>query len=274
MVFFPNAKINIGLNIVSKRTDAYHNIETIFFPVRLADVLEFLPSNIKSGEIPYEISFSGLDLDRDIDNNLCIKAYRLLANHFTLPSIKIHLHKIIPIGAGLGGGSSDAAFMIKYLNEAFKLNLSTVKMEEFATALGSDCAFFIQNKPVFATGRGNEFTAIDLNLEGHYLVLVYPNIHVSTFEAYSNVIPKKPEISMPSLVHLPIEQWKNSIFNDFEKSVFARYPEIEKIKKKLYDEGALYASMSGSGSTVYAIFQKYIDLKTKFDNCFVWEEIL
>jgi 4-diphosphocytidyl-2-C-methyl-D-erythritol kinase len=274
MLFFPNAKINIGLNIVSKRPDGYHNIETVFYPVGLADAVEFVPETATIvGGIP-EISFSGLDFDKNPKTDLCIRAYQLLRKDFKLPPLKIHLHKMIPVGAGLGGGSSDAAFMIRHLNEALGLGLSNANMEKYAASIGSDCAFFIKNKPVFATGRGNEFTPIDFSLTGHYLVLVCPNIHVSTAEAYSMVVSKEPEASLHNLIQLPVEQWRSFIVNDFEKSVFSGHPEIEKIKMQLYAEGALYASMSGSGSSVYGIFKEKKDLKGLFKDCFVWDDEL
>lgn len=255
MIHFPNAKINIGLNIVEKRNDGFHSIETIFYPIGLSDVLEFV-----EGE-KVEMKSSGITIDEDWQQNLCVRAYRLLANDFHLPSIIIYLHKIIPIGAGLGGGSSDATYMLKMLNAHFYLKLSVEKLQYYARQLGSDCAFFINNNPVFACGRGDEFSAISLDLKNYFLVLITPEIHINTAEAYSNVSPVKPLFSLRKNIQLPIEQWKNCIHNDFEISVCKKYAEIKTIKEELYSFGATYASMSGSGSSVYGIFKSTPDMQ-------------
>ena len=266
MIFFPNAKINIGLNIVEKRPDGYHNIETVFYPIGLSDALEV---EISETCTDYSFSSSGITIEGDPEDNLIVKAYRLLRSQYQFPAIDIALIKQIPFGAGLGGGSSDAAFMLKAMNQLFELKIAPKKLEKLASKLGADCPVFIRNKPVFATGIGNVFTHIDLSLKGYFLLLVKPDIHISTPEAYSLVKPHKPEISLSELIKLPISDWKDTIKNDFEKSVYSRYPAIEKIKNNLYDMEAIYSSMSGSGSSVYGIFQTQPTQNGLFEDCFV-----
>jgi len=270
MVSFPNAKINIGLNILNKRDDGFHNLETIFYPVGITDVLEFIEQTpaIKTNQI---FSGTGLTVGTTPDDNLCVKSYYLLKSDFKIPPVFIHLHKKIPPGSGLGGGSADAAFMIRSLNQHFKLNLSREQMMEYASQLGSDCSFFIINQPVFATGKGEQMKQIPLNLKGKFLVLVKPDIQISTTEAYKDIKPAVPEKSLKELITLPLHQWKNNIKNDFEQPVFIKYPLIAQIKDELYENGAVYASLSGSGSAVYGIFDFQVSLKEKFPNCFVWE---
>ena len=274
MITYPNAKINLGLNITEKRSDGYHNLETIFYPIPLQDALEVTASN--KGKDGYTLKISGVPIEGDTDNNLVVKAYRLLKKDFPdIPSIDIHMYKHIPTGAGLGGGSADAAFMIKLLNEKFKLDISIEEMEEYAVRLGADCAFFIQNKPVFATGVGNVFTPIQLSLKGYYLILVKPDIFVSTKDAFAHILPQKPEISLKSIIQQPIEDWKHLMKNDFENSVFLRFPEIAAVKDKLYDIGAVYASMSGSGSSVYGIFKEQVKhVDEVFSGCFCRQRML
>lgn len=249
MLVFPNAKINIGLNITKKRPDGFHSLETIFYPIKLKDILEFVPGN----KLTF-FSNSGLQIDISENNNLVFKAYELLKKDFSLPELQIHLHKIIPFGAGLGGGSSDAVFMLKALNKYFKLNITENKLGNYALQLGSDCPFFIQNKAVFAEGTGNIFSEIDLNLSEYYILIVKPDIHINTKEAFSGIDPKKPRISIKELIKMPVNKWKTNIKNDFEEGIFKIFPEIKKIKKILYRKGALYAQMSGSGSAVFGIF--------------------
>ena len=251
MILYPNAKINIGLNIVEKRPDGYHNIETVFYPIGLSDVLSLERSETCSD---YSFSSSGIALGGEPEDNLIVKAYRLLQSEYEIPPIDISLIKQIPFGAGLGGGSSDAAFMLKALNELFELKISTRKLQKLASELGADCPVFIRNKAVFASGIGNVFTPVKLSLKHYFLLLVKPNIHVSTPEAYAAVVPAKPQNSLLEQIQAPVNEWKNTIKNDFEISVFDRYPQIGKIKDTMYDAGALYASMSGSGSSVYGIF--------------------
>ncbi|WP_395625381.1 4-(cytidine 5'-diphospho)-2-C-methyl-D-erythritol kinase [Daejeonella sp.] len=254
MIMFPNAKINIGLNVLSKREDGYHDLETIFYPIGLKDALEVVESE------HLMFTSSGLDIPGDPMNNLCLKAYHLLSKNHKLPPVHIHLHKHIPIGAGLGGGSSDASFFIKLMNDKFELGLEISKMEGYASQLGSDCAFFVQNKPAIAFGKGDELQNIEIDLSGFYMVLVMPHVQVSTAEAYRGVIPRATSNPLVDLIKLPIEEWKIFIKNDFEVSVFDQYPIIGDIKSKLYQSGALYASMSGSGSSVFGIFKEKIQL--------------
>lgn len=267
MITFPNAKINLGLNIVEKRPDGYHNLETVFFPINLQDALEVKPLEEEGKD--YKISMKGNVLDCNPDDNLVVKAYKLLKHDFNLAPVDIHLFKHIPSGAGLGGGSSDCAFMIKMLNEKFSLGLSLEKMEEYAAKLGADCAFFVRNEPVFATGIGNIFEPVRLSLADYYIVLVKPDIFVSTRDAFSKIKPHRPELSLKEIIKMPVEKWKNVMVNDFEDSVFALYPEIAAIKDKMYDLGAVYASMSGSGSSVYGLFRQPIEnVDEKFAGCF------
>jgi 4-diphosphocytidyl-2-C-methyl-D-erythritol kinase len=248
-IVFPNAKINIGLHITGKRPDGYHNLETVFYPVQWHDFLE-LEFAIKTELVNY-----GHRIDGNPDNNLVLKAYHLLAGEYEMPAIRFHLLKAIPTGAGLGGGSADAAFTLRALNEVYDLKLNTGQLENYATQLGSDCTFFIKNKPVFATGRGNVFENVELNLSNYHILIVYPGIHVSTADAYRKVIIKKPVESLKTMLHLPVNEWKDKIINAFEKSVFEMYPEIAVLKNGMYNAGAMYASMSGSGSAVYGIFR-------------------
>ena len=271
MILFPNAKINLGLNIVEKRYDGYHNIETVFYPIGLSDVLEVEPSETCTD---YSFSSSGIAIDGDPEDNLIVKAYHLLRSGYQFPPIDISLVKQIPFGAGLGGGSADAAFMLRAINEMFELKITPSRLEKIAAKLGADCPVFIRNRPVFATGIGNVFTSIDLSLKGYFLLLVKPDIHVATPEAYSLVVPKKPETSLSELIKQPISEWKNTIKNDFEKSVFARYPAIEKIKNDIYEMGAVYVSMSGSGSSVFGIFETPPEPTNLFNDCFVSGGIL
>ena len=273
MITYPNAKINLGLNIVEKRPDGYHNLETVFYPINLQDALEV---NLLEGEEEFSLKVSGVPIEGEPESNLVVKAYRLLKKDYPdIPAIDIHMYKHIPTGAGLGGGSADAAFMIKLLNEKFKLNLSIEKMEEYAAILGADCAFFIQNKPVFATGIGNIFEPIQLSLKGYYLVLVKPNIFVSTKDAFAHIIPTQPTQSLKEIIRMPVETWRATMKNDFEDSVFQKFPEIAAIKDKLYDLGAVYASMSGSGSSVYGIFREQVEFVDEiFSGCFCRQRAL
>lgn len=261
MLTFPNAKINIGLNITEKRPDGYHNLETIFYPIELCDTLEFVQAE------EAKFSYSGLEIEGDSDNNLIIKAYRLLKDEFNLPPINIHLHKAIPMGAGLGGGSADAAFMLKMLNDEFNLGLSSIELQQRATKLGADCPFFIDNKPVLAKGIGNIFESTEVNLSGYHIVLIKPNVHVSTAEAYGGCKPQRWATPLEEAIKQPITEWKDCIFNDFEKTVFVAHPELAEIKEMLYKNGAIYAAMSGSGSTIYGIFNKEVnDINTNIDS--------
>jgi 4-diphosphocytidyl-2-C-methyl-D-erythritol kinase len=252
MITFPNAKINLGLNIVSKRPDGYHNIETVFYPVRLYDALDIVPSI--GGNTTF--TQTGLTMDGDPHKNLVMKAFQVLKTAYDLPEIDIYLQKKIPFGAGLGGGSADAAFMLKLLNNFAGLGLSTEQLEAQAARIGADCPFFIQNRPVFAEGIGTLFTPITVSLEAYYLVIIKPDISVSTQEAYARVRPSQPQESIRDIVRCPVPDWKNRLVTDFEPSVFAQFPEIAVLKQQLYDQGALYASLSGSGSSVFGIFDR------------------
>ena len=252
MITFPNAKINLGLNITEKRPDGYHNLETVFYPVPLEDALEITILN--DSKQKFALHQSGLEISGEPENNLVVKAYLLLDREFQLPPIDIYLYKHIPSGAGLGGGSADAAFMLKLLNEKFHLHLTDEKLEEYAAMLGADCAFFIKNKPTFAEGIGNVFSPVDLSLKGNQLVLVKPDTFVSTREAFSFIRPRHLEHSLKEIIKRPVNEWKDNMLNDFEESVFPQYPVIEDIKKELYRKGAVYAAMSGSGSSVFGLF--------------------
>jgi 4-diphosphocytidyl-2-C-methyl-D-erythritol kinase len=266
MISFPNGKINIGLSVTEKRPDGFHNLETVMVPVKIHDVLEIIisPDNL------FSFTFSGIELPGDMKENLVFKAYELLKKSFQFPPVKIHLHKVIPTGAGLGGGSSDAAFTISMINKLFDLGLTTEKMKDYARQLGSDCPFFIEDKTVLATGRGDEFEPVDLNLTDQFLVVVKPDIHIGTPEAYSWIKPSKKEKSLKELIQSPMHHWRNLVINDFEAEVIKRYEEIKTIRDELYEMGAIYASMTGSGSAVYGIFRDAVDLKKKFPGCFVW----
>jgi len=254
MLTFANAKINLGLNLTEKRADGYHNLETIFYPIKLNDVVEIIDADETNCVI------KGIDIPGDAEDNICLKAFKTLQKDFDLPHQQIILLKNIPVGAGLGGGSADAAFLIKLVNDKFTLGLSIEKMQDYARVLGADCAFFIENKPTFAFGKGDEFEDLKIDLSNYFMVLVKPEIHVSTAEAYSKVRVKQPTTSLKELINLPLSEWKGNIVNDFEISVFERYPEIDEIKTKLYAAGATFALMSGSGSSIFAIFERKVDL--------------
>jgi 4-diphosphocytidyl-2-C-methyl-D-erythritol kinase len=255
MINFPIAKINIGLNITARRPDGYHNLETVFYPIKINDMLEV----VESDKLSFESS--GLGIPGRVEDNLCIKAYHLIKQDHDLPPIKIHLHKHIPIGAGLGGGSADAGFFIRLLNQKFELGLLTETMMDYARQLGADCAFFIESKPVFAFDKGDQFEPVTLELSAYHLALVMPPVHVSTAEAYRGVKPAPAKQSLKELVQLPASEWRNHIKNDFEDHIFKSHPQIRGVKAALYQAGALYASMSGSGASVFGIFKEKPDLK-------------
>jgi len=341
MILFPNAKINLGLHVINKRSDGFHNIETVFYPIALCDALEIVPA--RDGRFGF--TSSGLPIPGDPASNLCLKACNLLLPEILkhchcerseaagfqirdlperseaagfqirdlpersetagfqirdlpersetagfqirdLPErseaasiavdtwkqpLKIHLHKVIPMGSGLGGGSSDGTFTLLLLNDLLNLSLPKNKLIDFARKLGSDCAFFIQNSPVFATGRGDSFMPIQVDLSGYTLLLVIPNVHVSTSEAYSLVNPSRHENRIREIIAQPVSSWKENLINDFEAPVTGKYPVIGEIKRKLYDSGALYAAMSGSGSAVFGIFNPDTEKSFTFPGCFVWK---
>lgn len=258
MLTFANAKINIGLYITEKRPDGYHNLETVFYPVNLNDVVELI--DVPGGTDSFCIT-KGIVIPGDSTDNLCLKAFRLLKKDFNLPEQQIVLLKNIPVGAGLGGGSADAAFLIKLVNEKFKLGLSVSSMEGYARQIGADCAFFIGNKPVYAFGKGDQFESLSLDLSKYFIVLVKPQAGVSTAEAYAQVSPKSAGHDLREVLRRPMEEWRSVVVNDFEASIAQKYPEIEEIKTKLYHAGATFASMSGSGSAVFGIFKKPVKLE-------------
>lgn len=272
MIVFPNSKINLGLHILQKRADGFHDLETVFYPIELHDALEIVQNSSPAYDI--ELTTSGLKIDASGEDNICFKAYQFLKKDFPgLPSIKMHLHKVIPSGAGLGGGSSDGAFTLTLLNKKFNLGLDEDQLIDYALQLGSDCPFFIRNKPCYATGRGEKMEAIELNLSSYKIVLVNPGIHVHTGKAFSKIIPSDKRESIKEIIQQPIEQWKNILKNDFEESVFADHPEIKTVKEKLYGKGAVYASMSGSGSSVYGLFEKNLQLNFDFPSHYFVKEI-
>ena len=250
MIVYPNAKINIGLNVLEKRADGYHELSSVFYPVKdLCDILEILPST--------EFSFSSSGIEIPGEGNICTKAFEMLKQDFEISNVNIHLHKQIPIGAGLGGGSADGAFMLKAMNTLFDLKLSAAQLEEYALQLGADCPFFINNTPKYVQGIGEEMTAIDLDLSAYEIQFIFPELHISTAEAYADITPKTPETNLLDLINQPIENWKITVKNDFEVSAFLKYPHLEKMKEKLYADGAIYASMSGSGSVLYGVFNSF-----------------
>lgn len=269
MVSFPNCKINLGLQISGKRDDGFHNLETVFYPVAFKDALELVSNTNKNTDI--EFTGTGLLVDGNSSDNLCVKAYHLLKKDFAqLPAIKVHLHKAIPMGAGLGGGSADAAFMLKLLNDKFNLNILTPQLLNYALQLGSDCPFFILNKPCFATGRGEVLEELTVDLSAYKIVLINPGIHINTGWAFSNITPALFKKSVKEIIHQPIETWKEELHNDFEVPVFAAHPQVKEIKELLYKKGAMYAAMSGSGSTVYGIFNTAFNAASlKIENYFI-----
>ena len=275
MLTFPCAKINLGLNITSKREDGYHNIETIFYPVPLTDALEvkLMHDDFPSDE-PCDLKITGNAVDCDEKNNLVVKAYTLLAQDFKLPRVHTHLVKRIPMQAGLGGGSADGAFMIRLLDERFRLNMGIAEMERYASRLGSDCAFFITTEPSFATGRGEVLEPVNIaehNLQGYYIAIVKPAIAVSTREAFKQIICRQPEHCCRDIVRQPIETWKTVLTNDFEEPAFKQHPELADIKQRLYDLGAVYAQMSGSGSAFFGLFRtEPQQLKSNFPDCYTF----
>lgn len=252
MISYPNAKINLGLNILGKREDGFHDIESVFYPVPWNDILEIVPEMAGNGQVSF--TSSGLEIPSNGGENLCEQVYHLLNAEFDLPSVKIHLHKQIPIGAGLGGGSADAAQTALMLNDMFSLGLSIVQLENLVAQVGSDCPFFIQNLPAYVTGRGEVLEQFDLDLSHTWMVLINPNIHIGTAEAYAGISPQLPEYSLKKELMKAVSGWKNRVKNDFEQSVFRNYPSIKELKEAFYENGADYAAMTGSGSTTFGLF--------------------
>lgn len=259
MIVFPNCKINLGLHIIRKRADGFHDLETVFYPLALTDALEVL----SPGTLQFHSS--GIAIPGAAEDNLCLKAWHLLKKDFpAIPEVDIHLHKHIPIGAGLGGGSADAAFMLVHLNQRFQLDLSQEKLLEYAAILGSDCPFFVINQPCYATGRGEVMEPVELDLKAWTIVLVYPDIHVNTGWAFKQLTPKEPEISLKELIRRPVEEWKGLMKNDFEGPIFEAHPPLAAIKTDMYKQGAVYATMSGSGSAMVGIFPKGGKFRTEY----------
>ena len=265
MILFPPAKINLGLRIVRKRADGYHDLETAMLPVPWRDALEVIKSDTFSFET------SGLPIPGAPDSNLGVRAYHLLQQDFDLPPVAVHLHKVIPMGAGLGGGSSDAASLLMLLNDLFELSLSPSALETYAARLGSDCPFFINPRPRLASGTGTTLEDLPLDLSGQHLLVVYPKVSVSTADAYARVVPRQPDSDLRELLTQPLEAWKDQVMNDFEDSVFQQHPALADIKEQLYRAGATYASLSGSGSALYGLFNEPVDLPEGWEGYTVWQ---
>ena len=269
MVCFPNAKINLGLHILAKRPDGYHEIESCLYPLPWCDILEIIPSDTN------QFTTSGIPVPGNKDENLCLKAYKLLRGQHGLPPVHIHLHKVIPMGAGLGGGSANGAFTLTLLNQLFSLNISSDELRRMASELGSDCPFFIKNAPALAIGTGTAFSNIAVELRGYYIMVVLPGIHVSTKEAYAGVTPKLPDLSINKILEKkPVVEWTAHLKNDFEDSIFLKFPKIAALKEKLYQQGAVYASMTGSGSAVYGIFDHQPSSLSVGPSFTIWQSML
>jgi 4-diphosphocytidyl-2-C-methyl-D-erythritol kinase len=264
VVSFSNCKINLGLNIVSKRNDGFHDLITCFYPINFYDVIEVVTATT------FEFTSTGIPIYSAIENNLCVKAYTLLKKDFDalIPPVKLHLQKNIPTGAGIGGGSANASYVLKALQQKYNLPISNQALKNYAAQLGSDCPFFIDNTPSIATGRGEILTPFTIDLSTYQILLIFPDVHISTKDAFANIVPQQPALAIDTILQQPIETWKTNLCNDFEKPIFTKYPMLATIKEKLYTSGALYASMSGSGSTLYGIFEKTVDLKNIVDNYF------
>jgi len=273
MIVYPNAKINLGLKVLSKRPDGFHDIETLFYPVGLCDILEV----IEAADGIFSFQSSGLGIPGDPHDNLCVKAFNLIQRDVDIPPVNIHLHKIIPMGAGLGGGSSDGAFMIRILNDFFSLGFAEEKMAGYATLLGSDCTFFLRDHAAFGQGKGDMLSQADIDLSVYRIVIVVPNVHVNTREAYKWLDSREKEHNGEGKHHalfanaeLSVNLWKHELVNDFELPVFSRHPELFKIKELLYSKGAVYASMTGSGAAVYGLFNDELNDLSGFEDDFVW----
>ncbi len=265
MIAFPPCKINLGLRVIRKRNDGYHDVETCYYPLPFTDVLEVVPSD------KFLFKQTGLSLPGNPDENLCVKAYRLLKDKFNLPEAAVYLHKVIPPGAGLGGGSSDAAWILRLLYQLFNLPVSYEELTALASQLGSDCPFFMHDEPMLGTGRGEVLKPLEVSLKSYYLVLLKPELHVSTAEAYGLVTPCVPDVPLEQLLKSKPEEWRSTLMNDFELPVIRRYPIIGELKEALYRSGAMYASMTGSGSAVYGIFQMKPQVQQNMLSYVIWE---
>lgn len=256
MIVFPNIKINLGLNIIEKRPDGFHALESLFLPVQWCDALEAVLS--EKQDITF--SSSGIPIPGNSDGNLVVKAWQLLKKDFPISGMEVHLHKVIPMGAGLGGGSSDGAFMLKMINNLCDLQLSDDQLEAYAAKLGSDCPFFVRNTPAMVSGRGELLSPVDFSLKGYHIALVMPPVSVGTAEAYSWITPRRPEVPISEIIKDPVNTWRNRLVNDFEAPVCERHPVIAEVRDTLYELGAVYAAMSGSGAAVYGLFNTAPDL--------------
>lgn len=270
MIIFPIAKVNLGLNVVERRPDGYHNLQTVFYPVGIQDALEIFPmAEDFPSEVDCDIKVSNIPIEGDEQRNLVVRAYKLLKQDFpNLPHLHVHLYKGIPTQAGMGGGSSDASAMLRLLNTSFQLNLSDEKLISYASKLGADCAIFILNRPAYAEGIGEKLYPMDVDLSGWYMAVVRPDIPVPTKEAFARIKPHFPQKCCRDIVMQPVETWKEELVNDFEESVFALHPELAAIKERLYQLGATYAAMSGSGSALFGLFRQPIDLRSSFEGMF------
>ena len=269
MITFPNCKINLGLWVIQRRPDGYHNIQTVMMPVPWCDILEIVPALGSETTL----TFTGTHIETPVESNLCYKAWRLMADNYSIPPVSMHLHKVIPAGAGLGGGSSDASFTLRMLNEMFKLNLDNEILRSLAVQLGMDCPFFIENVASLSTGRGEFLKPVSLSLDGYYLVIVKPPVHVSTAAAFLGTKPRYRENSINEITSLPVKDWKRELHNDFEDTVFDLYPDILEVKNQLYRHGAIYAALSGSGSAVFGLFVSD-PVKMDFPGCDVFQTLL
>ena len=277
MITFPIAKINLGLNVVEKRLDGYHNLQTVFYPVPIKDALEIAPmSEGFPSDVDCDLKVTNIHIEGDEQRNLVVRAYQLLKKDFpSLPRIHTHLWKGIPTQAGMGGGSSDCAYMIRLLNETFDLQLTNEQMQQYAAQLGADCAFFIESVPCYAEGIGEQLEPISLDLSGWYIGVVRPDIPVPTKEAFSRIHPHYPALNCREVVMQPVETWRDNLINDFEESVFALHPEIGAVKEQLYKMGATYAAMSGSGSALFGLFKEEPDgLRQAFPDMFTFSTVL
>lgn len=270
MIIFPIAKVNLGLNVVERRPDGYHNLQTVFYPVGIQDALEIFPmAEDFPSEADCDIKVSNIPIEGDEQRNLVVRAYQLLKQDFpNLPRLHVHLYKGIPTQAGMGGGSSDASAMLRLLNTSFQLNLSDEKLISYASKLGADCAIFVLNRPAYAEGIGEKLYPMDIDLSGWYMAVVRPDIPVPTKEAFARIKPHFPQKCCRDIVMQPVETWKEELVNDFEESVFALHPELAAIKERLYQLGATYAAMSGSGSALFGLFRQPIDLRSSFEGMF------
>jgi 4-diphosphocytidyl-2-C-methyl-D-erythritol kinase len=270
MIRFPNCKINLGLSVLEKLPDGYHRIETLYYPVPLKDILEIIPSR----EEKNRLNVTGIEIEGPVEYNICFRAWELMHERYGIPPVEMHLHKIIPTGAGLGGGSSDAAFALSMMNELFELGIAKEELKVMASQLGMDCPYFFENMPAIGSHKGEILEKAAVSLSGKYIFLVKPDIHVSTAEAYAGVQPAIPEKKVRDIISMPIESWKALLRNDFEDSVFQKHPQLATIKDHLYQSGAVFASMSGSGSALYGIYYEKVDLQSAFPGYFCWEGFL